>query len=73
LVLVLETNEPLAFALAKESVEAGIPFVAVNEIAQLVTDIDPMLCQWLWLQAARDREAEAKDSVSAANASNWPR
>jgi hypothetical protein len=65
LVVVLETNEPLAFALAKGSFEeAGIPFVAQNEIAQLVTDIDPMLRKWVRLQVPRDREAEARELLA---------
>jgi hypothetical protein len=65
LVVVLETNEPLAFALAKGSLEeAGIPFSAHNEIATLVTDIDPMLRKWVWIKVPRDREAEARELLA---------
>ena len=65
LVVVLETNEPVALRLAKGSLEeAQIPFVAVNEIAQLVTDIDPMLRKWVRLQVPRDRETEARELLA---------
>ena len=65
LVVVLETNEPLAFALAKGSLEeAGIPFFAHNEIALRVPDIDPMLRKWLRVEVPRDREAEARDLLA---------
>jgi hypothetical protein len=65
LVVVLESNEPLAFTLAKASLEeAGIPFLALNEIAQLVTDIDPMLHKWVQLKVPRDREAEAREVLA---------
>ena len=63
--MVLNTNEPLAFALAKGSLEeAGIPFFAQNEIARLVNDVDPILRKWLRIQVPRDREAEARDLLA---------
>jgi len=66
LVVVLETNDPFAVALAKGLLdEAGIPFFVLNEITMLVTDLDPMLRKWVRLQVARDREAEARDLLES--------
>jgi hypothetical protein len=65
LVVVLNTNEPVAFALAKGSLEeAGIPFFASNEITRLVNDVDPSLRKWVRLQVPRDREAEARELLA---------
>ena len=65
LVVVLETNEPFAIALAKGSLEeAGIPFFVLNQITTLVNDVDPMLRKWFRVQVARDREAEARDLLA---------
>jgi hypothetical protein len=62
LVVVLETNDPFALALAKGVLdEAGIPYFGLNEITRLVNDVDPMLRKWVKLQVARDRETEARD------------
>ena len=65
LVVVLETNEAFALALAKGLLdEAGIPFLVQNEISMLVTDVDPMLRKWIKLQVAADREAEARELLA---------
>lgn len=65
LVVVLETNEAFALALAKGLLkEAGIPFMILNEITMLVNDVDPMLRKWFKVQVARDREAEARELLS---------
>jgi len=66
LVVVLETNDPFALALAKGVLEeAGIPYFGLNEITRLVNDVDPMLRKWVRLQVARDREAEARDLLAS--------
>jgi hypothetical protein len=65
LVVVLETDEPFALALAKGLLEeAGIPFMVRNEITRLVNDIDPMLRKWFKIQVASDREEEARELLS---------
>ena len=65
LVVVLDTNEPMAFALAKGSLEeAGIPFSTENEITTLMNEIDPTLRKWVRLKVPRDREAEARDLLA---------
>jgi len=66
LVVILETNDPFALALAKGVLEeAGIPYFGLNEITRLVNDVDPMLRKWVKLQVARDREAEARDLLAS--------
>jgi hypothetical protein len=66
LVVVLETNDPFALALAKGVLqEAGISYYGLNEITRLVNDVDPMLRKWVKLQVARDREAEARDLLAS--------
>jgi hypothetical protein len=65
LAVVLETCDAFALALAKGTLEeAGIPFLVLNEISMLVTDVDPMLRKWVRVQVARDREAEARDLLA---------
>ena len=65
LVVVLETNEAFALALAKGLLEeAGIPFMILNEISMLVNDVDPMLRKRLKVQVARDREVEARELLA---------
>ncbi len=60
LVVVLDTDEPVAIALAKGSLEeAGIPFVVLNEISTLVESVDPFLRKRAQIQVGRDRQAEA--------------
>lgn len=66
LVVVFETDEAFALALAKGLLEeAGIPYGILNGISTLVQDVDPMLHKWIKLQVARDREAEARELISA--------
>jgi|WetSurMetagenome_2_1015567.scaffolds.fasta_scaffold172904_3 hypothetical protein len=65
LVVVLETCDAFALALAKGLLEeAGIPFFVLNEVSMLVTDVDPMLRKWVRVQVASDREAEARDLLA---------
>jgi hypothetical protein len=65
LVVVLETNDPLALGMAKGLLEeAGIPFFVLNQISTLVTDVDPMLRKWVRIQVGRDREAEAREMLA---------
>jgi hypothetical protein len=66
LVVVLETNDGFALALAKELLkEANIPYFVLNQITTLVNDVDPMLRKWVRLQVARDRESEARELVAS--------
>ena len=67
LVVVLDTNDPYAFAVAEGCLrEAGIPFFVLNQIATLVNDVDPFARKWRGIQVARDREAEAREIIAAA-------
>jgi hypothetical protein len=67
LVVVLDTNDPYAFALAEGCLEeADIPFFVLNKITTLVNDVDPFSRKWLRIQVARDREAEAREIIAAA-------
>ncbi len=66
LVVVLDTNDPFALALAKGSLQqAGIPFSVLNGITTLMNDISPSVQKWLQLQVARDREAETRELLAA--------
>jgi hypothetical protein len=66
LVVVLETNDPYALALAEGCLEeSDIPFFALNKITTLVNDVDPFSRKWLRIQVARDREAEAREIIAA--------
>ena len=66
LVVVLETNDGFALALAKDLLtEADIPYFVLNQITTLVNDVDPMLRKWVRIQVARDREVEARDVVAS--------
>jgi hypothetical protein len=66
LVVVLDTNDPYALALAEGCLsEAGIPFFELNRITTLVNDVDPFARKWRRIQVARDREAEAREIVAA--------
>ena len=66
LVVVLDTNDPFAFALAKGALEqAGIPFSILNGITTLMNDISPSVQKWLQLQVARDREVETRELLTA--------
>ena len=65
-VVVLETNDAFTLALAKGVLqEADIPYFVLNEIATLVTDVDPMLRKWVRVQVARDREVQARELLAS--------
>ena len=67
LVVVLETNDPYAFALAEGCLrEAEIPFFVLNQITTLINDVDPFARKWLRIQVARDREDEAREIIADA-------
>lgn len=67
LVVVLDTNDPYALALAEGCLrEAEIPFFALNQITTLVNDVDPFARKWRRIQVGRDREAEAREIIAAA-------
>jgi hypothetical protein len=66
LVVVLDTNDPYALALAEGCLrEAEIPFFELNQVTTLVNDVDPFMRKWRRIQVARDREAEAREIVAA--------
>jgi hypothetical protein len=66
LVVVLETNDAFALALAKGLLEeADIPFFVLDQITTLVNDVNPMLRKWVRVQVARDREAEARELLAS--------
>ena len=65
LVVVLDTNDPYALALAEGCLrEAEIPFFELNQITTLVNDVDPFMRKWRHIQVARDREAEAREIIA---------
>jgi hypothetical protein len=65
LVAVFESNDPVAIAMAKGALEdAGIPYVALNQIATLVQDIDPLLKKFIRIEVGADREQEARDLLA---------
>jgi len=65
-VAIFETDDPMALALTKGALEeAGIPYVAANQITKLMNDIDPMLRKWVKIEVATDREAEAREILAA--------
>jgi hypothetical protein len=62
LVVVLESNNRIQFAMAKGLLEdAGIPFYVLGQITTLINEVDPYLQKWVRLQVPRDREAEARE------------
>jgi hypothetical protein len=62
LVVVLETNDQIQFALAKGLLEdAGIPLFIQGQLATLYQSVDGFLRKWLCLQVPEDRAAEAKE------------
>jgi len=59
---VLVTNDQIHLAMAKGLLEeAGIPFLALGEIATLVTGADPQPRPWVEIQVPHDCEATARD------------
>jgi hypothetical protein len=66
LVVVLETNEPVQSAMASGLLEdAGIPFFVLGNITRLVNDVTPHLSKVVRIQVPRDREAEARELLTA--------
>jgi len=64
-VIVMVTNDAIQLAMAKGLLtEAGIPFIALGEIATLVTDVDPLLHKWVEIQVPRDNESEAREALA---------
>ena len=64
-VIVLVTNDQIHLAMAKGLLEeAGIPFLALGEIAMLVTGADPLLHNWVEIQVPRDCEGAARDVLA---------
>ena len=62
LVVVLETNDQIHFALAKGLLEhAGIPLFIQGQLATLYQSVDGFLRKWVGIQVPEDRAAEAKE------------
>ena len=62
LVVVLETNDQIQFAMAKGLlVDAGIPLFIQGQIATLYQSVDGFLRKWVRLQVPEDRAAEAQE------------
>jgi hypothetical protein len=61
LVVVLETNDQIQFALAKGLLaDAGIPLFVQGQLATLYQAVDGFLRKWVCLQVPEDRAAEAQ-------------
>jgi len=72
LVVVLETNDRIQFAMAKGLLEdAGIPLFVHGQFAMLYPSIDGFLRKWVRLQAPRDREAEARELLQRFQPAPW--
>ena len=62
LVVVLETNDQIQFAMAKGLLEdAGIPLFIQGRLATLYQSVDGFLRKWLRLQVPEDRAVEAQE------------
>ena len=62
LVVVLESNDQIQFAMARGLLEdAGIPLFVRGQIATLYQSVDGFLRKWLCLEVPRDRETEARE------------
>ena len=72
LVVVLETNDRIQFAMAKGLLEdAGIPLFVQGQFAMLYASIDGFLRKWVRLQVPRDREAEARELLERFQPAPW--
>jgi hypothetical protein len=72
LVVVLETNDRIQFAMAKGLLEdAGIPLFVQGQFAALYASIDGFLRKWVRLQVPRDREAEARELLERFQPAPW--
>ena len=72
LVVVLETNDRIQFAMAKGLLEdAGIPLFVQGQIAMLYQSVDGFLRKWVALQVPRVREAEARELLERFQPSPW--
>ena len=61
-VVILSTNDPVQFAMAKGLLEdEKIPFAVLGQIATLVTDVDPYLHKHMEIEVPGDRAAEARE------------
>lgn len=62
LVVVLETNDQIQFAMAKGLLEdAGIPLFVQGQLATLYQSVDGFLRKWIRLQVPEDRAVEAQE------------
>ncbi len=62
LVLVLETNDQIQFAMAKGLLEdAGIPLFIQGQLATMYQSLDPFFRKWVGIQVPEDRAAEAQE------------
>ena len=62
LVVVLETNDQIRFALPKGLLEdAGIPLFVQGQLATLYQSVDGFLRKWVRLQVPEDRAVEAQE------------
>jgi hypothetical protein len=62
LVVVLETNDQIQFAMAKGLLEdAGIPLFVQGQLATLYQSVDGFLRKWVRLQVPEDRAVEAQE------------
>jgi hypothetical protein len=69
LVVVLETNDRVQFAMAKGLLDdAGIPCFVMGQLATLVQGLDGFLRKWICLQVPRSCEAEARELLEQLSA-----
>ena len=69
LVVVLETNDQIQFAMAKGLLEdAGIPLFVQGQLATLYQSVDGFLRKWVRVQVPEDRAVEAKGASGSTQA-----
>jgi Putative prokaryotic signal transducing protein len=72
LVVVLETNDRIQFAMAKGLLEdAGIPLFIEGQIATLYQGVDGFLRKWIRLQVPGEHEAEARELLERFQPAPW--